>query len=184
MNKNVPDGVKILSAEADRWCAWKLVPGEKEGKAKKIPCGKQGAIGVNDPNKWMSFADAWELFDNGGRKYAGVGLLMTSTKEIVCIDIDNCLDEAGNVVESERELVQEVMKWDSYVEVSQSGQGLHVFIRAKKPENTEEKGTTPGEHSLEIYGSDSVRYIAVTGKRWRGMAPEKANEIRSRQAEL
>jgi len=47
----------------------------------------------------------------------------------------------------------------TYVEVSPSGDGLHVWGFA-----TVDKGRRSG--GVEVYGSG--RYITITGKRWRG----------------
>lgn len=79
---------------------------------------------------------------------------------ITCIDIDNCGAEIqeyqngrrGGLISSILDIIGSV----SYVEISQSGRGLHIFTKGQKPQGARSKGG-----GLEIY--DSKRFIAMTG---------------------
>jgi putative DNA primase/helicase len=76
---------------------------------------------------------------------------------IVCIDLDNCIGDDGKICDKANYIVRIMNSW---TEISQSGKGLHIFIRGSKP--TDKSKATPDEFkSLEVY--DSARYIALTG---------------------
>jgi hypothetical protein len=86
------------------------------------------------------------------------------------VDLDGCLNpEAGEIEGWAQEIMQEL---DSYTEISPSGKGVHVLVRATLPEGRNRKGR------FEAY--DRGRYFTVTGKHLAG-SPQT---IESRQEEL
>ena len=80
---------------------------------------------------------------------------MLNDSPYVCVDLDHCLD-GGEKEAWARGIVDRL---GGYVEVSQSGKGLHIFGRA----SVEHDRRTGG---IEIYGNN--RYIAMTGDIWEG----------------
>ena len=85
-----------------------------------------------------------------------------------CIDIDHCLDECG-CPDARALRVLDAFP-GAFVEISQSGSGLHIFgIADPAP------GVSCGE--FEFYSRD--RFIAMTGKVFRrgGLVPLSVEEI-------
>lgn len=109
------------------------------------------AASSTDPHTWSTFDEA----RNSG---AGVGLGFVLGDGIGCIDLDHCFD-GGKLTDWAAEYVAGITEPIIFAEVSQSGDGVHVFIEA--PE-------APGRkirdgRNIERYTAG--RYIAVTGDR-------------------
>lgn len=90
---------------------------------------------------------------------AGLGFELDGSG-ITCIDIDNCADQIQAYRDGRRGgMVDDILSIAgavSYVEISQSGKGLHIFIKGRKTTGSRSKGG-----GLEIY--DNRRFIAMTG---------------------
>lgn len=104
-----------------------------------------------DPETWSSFAEA-------KASIAGVGLGFVLADGIGCIDLDHCF-EGGKLTDWAKEAIDSITEPIIFAEVSQSGNGVHIFIEA--PE-------APGRmirdgRNIERYTAG--RYIAVTGDR-------------------
>ena len=89
----------------------------------------------------------------------GMGFMLEGSG-ITCIDIDDCGDQIQAYQEGRRGgMVSDILQMTehrAYVEISQSGKGLHIFLRGRKPTGSRKKGG-----GLEIY--DERRFIAMTG---------------------
>ena len=145
---NIPDEMKARS----NWCVWRL---EQIGRREtKIPYNAlTGAKAKsNDRATWCDFPAAARAVGSG--KYKGVGFML-SDSPYVCVDLDDCLD-GGERETWARGIVEQI---GGYVEVSQSGHGLHIFGRA-----TVERGRR--NDRIEIY--PDKRFIAMTGDVWEG----------------
>ena len=127
-----------------------------DGKQTKVPYRIDGKkASPTNPNDWTDFETACRAFDP--EKYNGLGFVLTKEAGIVCIDLDHCIGDDGKICDEALSIVNLLNSW---TEVSQSGKGLHIFVRGTKP--TDKCRATPREFkSLEIYDSD--RYIALTG---------------------
>ena len=145
---NIPDEMHARK----NWCVWRL---EKiGGRETKIPYNAlTGAKAKsNDPVTWCGFSEAARAVGSG--KYKGVGFML-SDSPYVCVDMDHCLD-GGEKETWARGIVEQI---GGYVEVSQSGKGLHIFGRAAV-----ERGRR--NDRIEIY--PDKRFIAMTGDVWEG----------------
>ena len=152
---NYRNGLEDLGT---RWC-WT--------DSTKKPKGLDGTcLKVNEPQDWMTFDDALaKTSETPGRT---LGLLMNPDDDLVCIDLDDCLDERGNIKDlAVRALVDMA---DSYTEVSMGGRGLHLFIRSELMPKVPTKG------SPEIYDGKHARYIAVTGKYYEGFRTVRTSD--------
>jgi hypothetical protein len=90
------------------------------------------------------------------------------------VDLDDCVDPAtGQLKPWGQEIVTRLA---SYTEVSPSGNGVKVFLRAKKPGPRCRKPYADGE--VEIY--DVNRFFTVTGRR----LPESPTDVEDCQIEL
>lgn len=154
------DGIKAsgLVTDGSRWCCWRAEwAGKPKPKPAKVPYGAKGQrLKVSEPDKWLTFDEASEVYVSGG--FDGLGLLMGSLQFVTGLDLDGCLDADGNVIDSMSQVVGEFLGVGGYVEVSPSGTGLRQFVRGFRLEDYREK-TGP----LEIYDTDSSRYLTVTG---------------------
>jgi primase-polymerase (primpol)-like protein len=92
----------------------------------------------------------------------GIGFVLNGDG-IVCMDLDHCL-VAGRVAAWAAPVLKAVPR--TYIEVSPSGEGLHVWGTGRLP-----RGRVIGVPGgrVELYGSG--RYLTVTGQRFRGAPP-------------
>ncbi len=111
---------------------------------------------VNDRNTWGHFTEAQAFAQKRGVGY-GVGIVLTDSLGIAVIDIDHCRDATGTLTDTAVALVKE---FDSYTEISRSGTGLHIFVKASLA------GEGIHKNGIEIY--DRLHYIIVTGNHLAG----------------
>src|SRR5699024_1637819 len=97
--------------------------------------------------------------------YSGIGYVLTENDDYTAIDLDNCI--VDGVVQDEAQSI--VNSLNSYTEVSQSGEGLHIFVKGKKP-GTRSKNS---DKDFEMY--DKERFIIMTGNHLEG-TPIEINE--------
>ena len=139
-----------------KWCCWRA---EWSGRPKpaKVPYGEGlRRLRVSEPGDWLSFDEACRLFEGGG--FDGVGILMGALDFVVGLDLDNCLDDSGQVLAEQSQVVGDFLAVGGYVEISPSGRGLRQFVTGCRLEDYREK-----TGNLEIYDSDSSRYLTLTG---------------------
>jgi putative DNA primase/helicase len=84
--------------------------------------------------------------------------VFTSEDDLCGVDLDKCLDpETGEIESWAQEIVGEL---SSYTEISPSGTGVHVLVRAELPDGRNRKG------QIEMY--DHGRYFTMSGKHLSG----------------
>lgn len=124
--------------------------------ATKVPLTVAGtAASSTDPRTWSTHKDA-------AASTAGVGLgfVLSDVDDIVCVDLDHCLNPVtGQLAPWAAVILRDA--GTTYVEVSPSGDGLHIWGRADVRQGR--KLRRPGGVAVEIYGTG--RYIAMTGRR-------------------
>lgn len=123
--------------------------------AAKVPLTVGGDVASStDPATWSRHREA-------ARSTAGAGLgFVLDGDGIVCLDLDHALDGDEVAPWAQRILDAAGPTW---VEVSVSGEGLHVWGRGALPGGSGRRlALNPG--SVELY--DRGRYIAVTGRTW------------------
>lgn len=121
--------------------------------AAKVPLTPHGkAASVIDPSTWSRFAEVES--STVGRGYGFV----LDGDGIVCLDLDGCLS-GGELAPWAREILDACP--GTYVEVSPSGTGLHVFGFGQVERG---RRVRRGGRAVEVYGRG--RYIAVTGERF------------------
>jgi len=151
-----------------QWLVWRSE--EREGKPTKIPYSPHtgSRASSTDPKTWSGYSEAVSACKERG--YGGVGFVFTPGDDYCGVDLDGCLDpDTGDMEGWAREIIDEL---DSYTEVSPSGTGVHILVRATLPEGRNRKGR------FEAY--DRGRYFTVTDKHLAGTP----RSIRSRQGEL
>ena len=132
----------------------------------KVPLQVSGGCASStDPSTWSTFEAASSC---SGRD--GVGFVLNGDG-IACIDLDHCLVD-GVLEPWAQEIIDRCPR--TYVEVSPSGTGLHVFGLA-----TVGAGRNMG--GVEVY--DRGRYMTVTGRRY-GSFPNRLADISGLVASL
>ena len=169
---NIPQELQ----ELPQWVNWRAEI--RDGKATKIPVNPQTLSNAqsNNPKTWTSFQTALHNIDAENIK--GCGFVVTESDPNCGLDFDNCIDSNTGVIEPWA--LRLIEKIGSYSEVSPSGTGIRIFVKAKLPEGMRKKGR------IEIY--DSGRFFTVTGnalngsrevKEWNG---QELHEIISEEA--
>jgi len=138
--------------DRNQWVAWKGVYKEN-GKMTKIPINPHSGSNAktNDPSTWSCHAKAFKCARDNNLE--GVGFVFTEDDPYVGIDLDNCCED-GNLKSPMEELIK---VFNSYTEISPSGQGLHVIVKGELPAGGQRKG------HLEVY--DKGRFFTITGNR-------------------
>ena len=142
-DNNIPQAMK----DQPTWCLWKLE--ERDGRTTKVPYTVNGnGAQSNNPETWASFDDAVKTLEKHS-EYNGLGFFIE--KPFVGLDIDHVSKQDAGKINKILNIVK-----NTYVEVSQSGNGYHAIFRGFKPENTPNK-----KNGCEMY--DHARFFALTG---------------------
>jgi hypothetical protein len=139
-----PPGITIPLELRDRpqWVAW---------DAEKKPHWAVGKLASStDSSTWLTHAEAAALMAHG---FKGVGYVFATDDPFCGIDFDKCRRPDGSW---DPDVIADVAALDSYTEISQSGRGLHVIVRASLDGL---QGNRRGP--VELY--DRARYFALTG---------------------
>jgi predicted P-loop ATPase len=161
--ENIPAELKALP----RWVCWKFE--QRGGKVTKVPYTPTGRRAKsNDPATWAAFDECRAAHEGGC--FDGIGFQLDGSG-IVGVDIDHAKDAAGNWNTAAADITERLA---SYAEISPSGEGVHIFIKAVKPGN-KSKNAAAG---VEMY--DTKRFFTVTGNLYR----EGLNAVQERQEAL
>lgn len=124
-------------------------------RADKVPIDPRTLHPVNaqSPAAWLSFADAVEHLGRLGPGY-GLGFVLTRAARLTVIDIDHALQHDNTWSPLALELIAALP--GAVVEVSQSGEGLHIWCRHPAPPDHSNKNT-----ALRIEAYSCARYIML-----------------------
>ena len=142
-----------------QWLYWKQEPPRAPGvKPVKMPydphTGKRAS--TTDSATWADFDTALSACQTFGG--TGLGFVFAVDDPYCGVDLDGCIDtETGAVADWALTIVDALA---SYTELSPSGTGLHVIVRATLPAGGNRKG------AIELY--DRARYFTVTGQPYPG----------------
>lgn len=155
-----------------RWLCWRFIPDDPKPKKvpvspKKIPIDDGKEIvklvyaAANDPKNWLTFDEALKWFNSGA--CSGIGFALTNTPpKVCCVDVDHCFSADGVLTDEAKEII--ALCKNSFVEKSQSGEGIHIWFL----DDEFDCGRRGG--NVEVYATD--RYIAMTGNHVEGSADE------------
>lgn len=141
---NIPYELKFFK----QWVVWRYEQREEGKKPTKVPYSPRTKypVSVMEPTQWGSFDEALPLVGNG---FDGIGFVLTQKDPYCIVDLDQARSP------EEYDLVNKTfMELRSYTEVSPSGTGLHVVMKA-------ETGRGRKKHPIEVY--DRGRFITFTG---------------------
>lgn len=129
----------------------------------KKPLTVEGkAASSTDPSTWSSLLQAESSM-------AGDGLGFVLGTGFACIDLDHCYDSRGYLADWAKMIIAPVLG-RTYIEISPSGDGLHIW------------GTAPEQTGIKIRGIMNAeaysqgRYITITGNVFR-KAPSKLADL-------
>jgi primase-polymerase (primpol)-like protein len=140
--ESIPEELRVRP----QWVVWRAV-GEKPDKVPYSARTGRNASST-DLMTWSTFEEALEAYKRG--EFAGLGFMFSSGDPYTGIDLDNCVDEDGEIAPWALEIIR---YFDSYTELSASASGLHIIVCGDVPNRR--KG------DIEVYGSR--RFFTVTG---------------------
>lgn len=151
----LPEGLRALAAYP-QFIVYKLVPSSRPGKTDKLPIDPRTGrtASAMDPSNWLLPTDAIAYAAHYGEGY-GVGYCFSDRDPFFFVDIDNALEPSGNWSALALHLLGAFP--GAYVEVSQSGKGLHIIGHGTPPPH----GCKNIAYGLEFYTSN--RFVALTG---------------------
>lgn len=174
-----PENIPAALTSVKRWVVWTAGKPKSNGKFAKVPVspvtGK--SVNGNDPDNWMSFAEAVAAHEAGHGD--GIGIVLTGEpiavvdgmpRFLVALDFDNCEETANDI----KPLWLRLGK--PYLEVSPSGKGLRMFALTR----VSIKGGNAGP-GREMYGSG--RFMTVTGVGGKGQLIDATDALLKLQDE-
>ena len=153
-----------------QWVLWGVAPDPEKAKHPRQIVNPAWGASASNPLTWGTFEAARCSVELLGEAQ-GIGYEITPADGLVAIDFDHCIDPDG-------QLMEPFATWKEalpgYWELSQSGHGLHGFVRGTLPAgcgnkrqiNPQDKAD---EREVELYVKE--RYIALTGALWGAQTP-------------
>lgn len=150
-NPTFPQELAVLP----NWVCWRLEKDTKHQRDAKIPyCPATGKrASPSNPATWGTLDDA--LLAASQYTYSGIGFMFTAESGIIGIDIDHCLVN-GQPNDVAADILAHLSP--TYIEVSPSGTGLHIFLKGTIPSG----GNRNNKSGVEMYSTG--RYFTMTGR--------------------
>jgi hypothetical protein len=160
MTNSTPNWGRIPVELRDRQ-QWLIASADAKGDL-KVPTtvsadGKLVHGSSTDPSCWMTFNDAARMaFERG----LGIGYCVSPHDPFACVDLDvkgphNCDDPSKYSTQQQLDRFWLITQaFDSYTELSQSGKGLHIWVRGVAQDGARHDG-------VEVYGQ--ARFMVCTG---------------------
>lgn len=162
---NIPPDIRNYP----QWVVWRLSPKEGGGFAKipyqaKIPTWPAS---VGRPESWATFDEAVAAVKAHG--FDGIGFVFTENDPFFGVDVDDINKVAPEHVEARKAFDDQVKTTSTYIEVSPSGNGLHLIGSGVRPELMDETkgGGNDSQRRIEVYWS--MRYFTFTGHTINGL---------------
>mgnify|MGYP000936728465 FL=1 len=174
---------KLIEELAARscWIPWKGKPKFENGKPVIEPkTGKQkitkipysadknkhyGAAKWHKPETRIPYEQAKKIakfLQSHIKGPIGKGVVLDKEFGLVCIDVDDCrYPDTGKIEEWAQDIMELVKEaGGTYIELSPSGTGFHIWGRGRLPNDRGIKRTMNNGHDIELYSND--HYITVT----------------------
>lgn len=157
----IPEALKALN----NWCVWKLEQC-RDGRNTKIPYSRTGhkASSTNRAS-WNTFDTMTQYLSEKGKLFSGLGFMISDG--LIFIDIDHCIATDGSIDERGKDVLSAFP--ESYAEISQSGEGLHILTRGRIP-----KCFNNRKCGVEMY--DASRFVAITGNAIQALEPTEEQD--------
>lgn len=152
MYEKIPEELKRLPC----WICWRAVPDPKSHSGiKKIPIapltGKAASSAA--PETWTDFDTAVKASE----KYSGIGFVFDGRSGYFGVDVDDIADSVKDFLNGSTDNIagEFILSLQSYTELSQSGNGVHIICKGKLPTGSRRRG------NVEMY--ETGRYFVMTG---------------------
>lgn len=163
-----PEQIPQMTKDLQQWDCYKLEV--VDGDTTKVPynptTGQRASS--TDPLSWVPFTVA-EAAYRDLELYDGICFFVTKESGLVFIDLDDSIKD-GHIEPWAMDIVKQ---FDSYSEISQSGEGLHLLIDGTKPGAKCRTAAYP--HKIEIY--DHARQACITGDVLEGHSSIEARQV-------
>ncbi len=148
----IPEGLR----REPRWVCWKRQT--RNGRITKLPVdpatGKMASS--TDSATWGTFNEAVAAVERWHA--SGIGFVFGPDRRFTGLDLDHVISD-GHLADAYRWVVNQA---HTYIEISPSGDGLHLIFEGPKPEGASKSRKGP----VEMYDHD--RYFTVTGSVFEG----------------
>jgi hypothetical protein len=157
-----------------QWVVWRAEP-KNDGRITKVPYAARTGrkASTTSPGSWCSFTEARTAFERAAstpKPYSGRGFVFSHGDPFCGVDLDKCRDATTG------EIQPDPLRWAkslaSFTEISPSGTGLHVIVRATTME--------PGRRKAGVEVYSSARFFCMTGQTIEGFP----TTIEERQAQV
>ena len=156
-------GVPKTLREIPCWIVWQYEFDADNERWTKVPYNARITTcrvkaSSTNPATWTTFDAAVAAYQGGG--FDGVGFVFSKSNGIVGIDLDHAvIDDAPNTYAEAL-----LNSLPTFAELSPSGTGVHIWLRAAKPEGSRcKRSNIDGKDTnIEIY--DDERFFTVTGQ--------------------
>lgn len=165
--------------ELPNWILWRKE--ESKGRTTKIPYyvkedrSPEGYsvyhASSTNPDTWRNYHKVFGFLLVHKGEFSGIGFVITLESGLIFIDIDDCIDDEG-ILDDRAQDILSTLKDTAFCEISQSGHGLHLFVKGKIPRSF--KNPLNG---VEMYAEK--RYCAITGNALLLNEPEEDQEALS-----
>jgi hypothetical protein len=147
-----PDGISDELKALSQWVCWRLTAiSDKWTKVPVQAVNPALKASSTDPSTWGTYEAAIESYNSG--RPDGIGFVLTDDDPYTVVDMDACIAD-GDLSPAAEAAIQRL---NSYTEISPSGTGVHIFVRAEKP------GDKSGAKSLGYEFYSTGRYMTITG---------------------
>lgn len=145
------------------WILWRKEK-DKNGRDTKVPYTASGHYASStNRSTWCSFDKAYDALRTDS--FSGLGVVIAEKLGCVFIDIDHCIDPVtGELSEIASDILSHFP--ETYAEISQSGEGIHIFALG-----TIQRSFKNSNNGVEMYSGG--RYCAFTGN---AMQPYEVTE--------
>ncbi|MFN7316709.1 MAG: phage/plasmid primase, P4 family [Phycisphaerae bacterium] len=160
----LPETFEMIPAELRdlrQWVCWRFEQKAGEKKPRKVPiiAGSSTWAKVNAPDTWRDFDTAWGAA-KASSGLLGIGFVFAADDPYFGIDLDHAITEAGELVPEAQQIIDRMA---SYGEVSPSGRGVKLIVKATKPARAQSRSDVLGPPLVvELY--EQSRYFTITGK--------------------
>lgn len=157
---NIPNEMRAFN----QWVVWRYEDRDAD-KPTKVPYSPKTnrLASVTDPTTWASYDEAVAASLQTDW-YAGIGFVLTDADPYTFIDLD---DTKGDQQSLDRQ-IKVFNEFESYAELSPSGNGLHIIVKGKVPSGRRRS-------YIEVYSSQ--RYMTMTGNVYRNAPINEHNAL-------
>jgi putative DNA primase/helicase len=151
--EKIPHELRLLK----QWVCWRYE--EHDGDPRKVPINARtgNRASTTNPKTWWTIEQSLDRLSEDST-IEGIGFVFRD--DHIGVDLDHCIDDAGNVKPWAAEIVNAC---STYTERSVRGQGLHLVSRGALPKDWPGRKRAYEDGAIEIYSR--ARYFTFTGNR-------------------